>query len=73
MRTTAQIFGGEPDENGNKVKPLHAYTIVPLQLFFAPTQYYPWIPPLFRHSLLLYDHNKNGFGYGKSAARIYHC
>ncbi|WP_019229967.1 type I restriction endonuclease subunit R [Sedimentibacter sp. B4] len=28
MRTTAQIFGGEPDENGNKVKPLHAYTIV---------------------------------------------
>jgi len=28
MRTTAQIFGGEPDENGYKVKPLHAYTIV---------------------------------------------
>lgn len=28
MRTTAQVFGGEPDENGNKVKPLHAYTIV---------------------------------------------
>lgn len=28
MRTTAQIFGGEPDENGNKVKPLHAYSIV---------------------------------------------
>lgn len=28
MRTTAQIFGGERDENGNKVKPLHAYTIV---------------------------------------------
>lgn len=28
MRTTAQVFGGEPDEYGNKVKPLHAYTIV---------------------------------------------
>ena len=28
MRTTAQVFGGEPDEHGNKVKPLHAYTIV---------------------------------------------
>lgn len=28
MRTTAQVFGGEPDEDGNKVKPLHAYTIV---------------------------------------------
>ena len=28
MRTTAQVFGGEPDENGNKVRPLHAYTIV---------------------------------------------
>lgn len=28
MRTTAQVFGGEPDENGNKVKPLHTYTIV---------------------------------------------
>lgn len=28
MRTTAQVFGGEPDENGNKISPLHAYTIV---------------------------------------------
>lgn len=28
MRTTAQVFGGEPDESGNKVRPLHAYTIV---------------------------------------------
>ena len=28
MRTTAQVFGGESDENGNKVRPLHAYTIV---------------------------------------------
>ena len=28
MRTTAQIFGGEADENGYKVRPLHAYTIV---------------------------------------------
>lgn len=28
MRTTAQVFGGEPDKNGNKVGPLHAYTIV---------------------------------------------
>lgn len=28
MRTTAQVFGGEPDENGNKVRPLHTYTIV---------------------------------------------
>lgn len=28
MRTTAQIFGGEPDKNGNKVLALHTYTIV---------------------------------------------
>lgn len=28
MRTTAQVFGGEADEKGNKVRPLHAYTIV---------------------------------------------
>lgn len=28
FKTTAQLFGGEPDENGNKVKPLHTYTIV---------------------------------------------
>jgi len=28
LKTTAQAFGGEPDENGNKVKPLHIYTIV---------------------------------------------
>lgn len=28
LRTTAQIFGGEPDEDGKNVKPLHAYTIV---------------------------------------------
>jgi len=28
LKTTAQAFGGEPDENGNKVKPLHTYTIV---------------------------------------------
>ena len=28
MRTTAQVFGGEADANGNKVRPLHAYTIV---------------------------------------------
>lgn len=28
MRTTAQVFGGEPDESGNKVRPLHSYTIV---------------------------------------------
>jgi type I restriction enzyme R subunit len=28
LKTTAQLFGGEPDENGNKVKPLHTYTIV---------------------------------------------
>lgn len=27
-RTTAQIFGGEMDKNGNKVLPLHSYTIV---------------------------------------------
>jgi len=28
MRTTAQVFGGEPDTVGNKVKALHSYTIV---------------------------------------------
>lgn len=28
LKTTAQLFGGKPDENGNKVKPLHTYTIV---------------------------------------------
>ena len=28
MRTTAQVFGGEPDESGKRVKPLHSYTIV---------------------------------------------
>ena len=28
LKTTAQAFGGEPDENGKKVKPLHTYTIV---------------------------------------------
>lgn len=28
MRTTAQIFGGEPDKSGNKVLALHTYTIV---------------------------------------------
>lgn len=28
MRTTAQIFGGEPDKNGNRVLALHTYTIV---------------------------------------------
>lgn len=28
QKTTPQIFGGEPDSNGNKVLPLHTYTIV---------------------------------------------
>ena len=28
MKTTAQLFGGEPDEKGNPVRPLHTYTIV---------------------------------------------
>lgn len=28
LLTTAQAFGGEPDENGNPVKALHTYTIV---------------------------------------------
>lgn len=28
MRTTAQVFGGEPDKNGNKVLALHTYSIV---------------------------------------------
>ena len=28
LKTTPQIFGGEPDKNGNPVLPLHTYTIV---------------------------------------------
>ncbi len=28
LRTTAQAFGGEPDENGNPTRPLHTYTVV---------------------------------------------
>lgn len=28
LRTTAQVFGGEPDEYGNPTKPLHTYTII---------------------------------------------
>ena len=28
LKTTAQTFGGEPDKDGNKVLPLHTYTIV---------------------------------------------
>ena len=28
FRTTAQVFGGEPDADGKKVLPLHTYTIV---------------------------------------------
>ena len=28
QKTTPQVFGGEPDANGNKVLPLHTYTIV---------------------------------------------
>lgn len=28
MKTTPQVFGGEPDQNGKKVLPLHTYTIV---------------------------------------------
>lgn len=28
QKTTPQVFGGEPDKNGNKVLPLHTYTIV---------------------------------------------
>lgn len=28
QKTTPQIFGGEPDKDGNKVSPLHTYTIV---------------------------------------------
>ena len=27
-QTTAQLFGGEPDEKGNPTKPLHTYTII---------------------------------------------
>ena len=28
LRTTAQAFGGESDENGNPTRPLHTYTII---------------------------------------------
>ena len=28
MKTTPQVFGGEPDQNGKRVLPLHTYTIV---------------------------------------------
>ena len=28
LKTTAQAFGGEPNEKGEKVLPLHTYTIV---------------------------------------------
>ena len=28
LRTTAQAFGGEPDENGMPTRPLHSYTII---------------------------------------------
>ena len=28
LRTTAQAFGGEPDEEGNRTKALHTYTII---------------------------------------------
>lgn len=28
QKTTLQVFGGEPDKDGNKVLPLHTYTIV---------------------------------------------
>lgn len=28
LLTTAQVFGGEPDENGNHTKALHTYTII---------------------------------------------
>ena len=28
LRTTAQAFGGEPDEQGNLTRPLHTYTII---------------------------------------------
>ena len=28
MRTTAQVFGGEPDERGNHTRALHTYTII---------------------------------------------
>ena len=28
LATTAQLFGGEPDEDGNRTKPLHSYTII---------------------------------------------
>lgn len=28
QKTTPQVFGGEPDKDGNKVLPLHSYTIV---------------------------------------------
>lgn len=28
LRTTAQVFGGEPDDNGNHTRALHTYTII---------------------------------------------
>ncbi|MBQ8361034.1 MAG: type I restriction endonuclease subunit R [Bacteroidaceae bacterium] len=28
LATTAQLFGGEPDDEGNRTKPLHSYTII---------------------------------------------
>ena len=28
LRTTAQVFGGEPDERGNHTRALHTYTII---------------------------------------------
>lgn len=28
LATTAQLFGGEPDEEGNRTRPLHSYTII---------------------------------------------
>lgn len=28
LATTAQLFGGEPDEEGNRTKPIHSYTII---------------------------------------------
>lgn len=28
LATTAQLFGGEPDDEGNRTRPLHSYTII---------------------------------------------
>lgn len=28
LATTAQLFGGEPDDEGNRTKPIHSYTII---------------------------------------------